>query len=195
MEVKLIDNTRLTLDSFDELNKQNKQMVLSIHCSSCNISVLPEWMSEFVNLQEFDCEYNQITSIDPLRQCTQLIVLVCDYNELREIPEWIGELNNLEVLSCSHNKIISIPNSIGLLTEMKYFYCAHNRIYYLPQSMRNLKHLQKLICFNNRIREIPNFDIPNLEICNHIISFSNYDSEPEERDYSFDSYKYCDDDE
>jgi hypothetical protein len=55
-------------------------------------------------------------------------------NQIKEIPNSIGNLTNLKELYLSNNQIKEIPNSIGNLTNLEWLYLENNQI---PYSERN----------------------------------------------------------
>lgn len=56
---------------------------------------------------------NSITNL------TKLIELDISYNNIKELPENIGNLVNIEIFKVNNNKIISIPESYNNLKKIK----------------------------------------------------------------------------
>ena len=86
-----------------------------------------------------------------------------------EIPESIGNLNQLELLSFNDNKLTgSIPENIGDLDSLKYIYLQRNKFSgQIPQSIGNLEKVKRLYLHSNNLSgEIP------VSICN---LYDNYE--------------------
>ncbi len=64
-----------------------------------------EPLRQLTNLQELSCSYNQISDLEPLRQLTNLQKLNCSNNKLIDL-EPLCQLTNLQELDCSRNQII-----------------------------------------------------------------------------------------
>jgi hypothetical protein len=65
-------------------------------------------------------------------------------NTLKEIPEWIAELKNLEELDLSENEIRYVPKHIGKLTKLKKLYLHNNGIVFIEPDLAKLKSLEIL---------------------------------------------------
>ena len=70
-------------------------------------------------------------------------------NKLREVPEWIQYLPNLEQLDLDRNRISIIPEWLGNMTNLKYLSLTHNTIYDLPFSLSNLINLESIRLHTN----------------------------------------------
>ena len=60
------------------------------------------------------------------------------YNELKELPENIGNLVNLEILSAGNNKLEKLPENIGDLLQLKKFYLNNNSLRFIPNAIKNI---------------------------------------------------------
>nr|CAG4717597.1 unnamed protein product [Naegleria fowleri] len=76
-----------------------------------------------------------------LFQLTQIETLYLQNNELCEISEEIGNLQNLTELDLFNNKLTSIPSSIGKLVKMKRLCLDNNDLRTLPTDIINLTNL------------------------------------------------------
>jgi Leucine-rich repeat (LRR) protein len=75
--------------------------------------------------------------------------------KLREVPEWIQYLPNLENLDLDYNRISIIPEWLGNMTTLKHLSLANNTISDLPFSLSNLINLQTIRLHLNHFKYIP----------------------------------------
>ncbi|MFX1269782.1 MAG: leucine-rich repeat domain-containing protein, partial [Promethearchaeota archaeon] len=85
---------------------------------------------------------------------------LCMLNQnIRSIPDCIGELIALKTLNLSYNKINEIPNSIGNLENLEYFYLKNHEdeqiINHISENLINLKRLKVFDLSGNTIRNLP----------------------------------------
>lgn len=76
-------------------------------------------------------------------------------NNIDTLPEWIGELENLEKLYLGKNKLRLLPESIGNLKQLKLLSAQYNDIEFLPNSITELVNLEQLILNQNKIEFLP----------------------------------------
>jgi hypothetical protein len=76
------------------------------------------------------------------------------YNQLKDIPEAIGHLQQLETLSLSHNQISFIPDTICHLTRLTEFNLCYNKIKQLTSFIGDLKSLQTFNIAHNQLQEM-----------------------------------------
>ncbi|KAG1736282.1 hypothetical protein EDD22DRAFT_959779 [Suillus occidentalis] len=86
-----------------------------------------------------DVSYAKLSSLDALdfSQLPALQALKLDHNELRTLPDSLGELSHLIQLSCCDNKLVSFPSTIGLLQRLKTLDAHNNSLTELPVSLWN----------------------------------------------------------
>jgi len=85
----------------------------------------------------------------------QLSVLYLNENEIIELPSSITELSNLIYLVLSFNELTSLPNNIGDLSNLIWIDAGYNQLESLPNSIVNLDNLLYLWIFNNNLSELP----------------------------------------
>ena len=78
-----------------------------------------------------------------------------NYYKIIYIPDYIGQLTNLQELYLHYNKITSIPESIRQLTNLQKLYLYNNQITIIPDSIGLLINLQILDLSYNQIKCIP----------------------------------------
>jgi Leucine-rich repeat (LRR) protein len=108
-------------------------------------------------LVELDFSFKVLTKLpQALKFLKFLKKLTLKYNQIMNLPEWIGELSSLEQLNLNINNIATIPTSISSLTQLKELYLWKNELESLPESIGNLKNLKKLNLRLNQLRSLPN---------------------------------------
>ncbi|MFO8018934.1 MAG: hypothetical protein R6U96_09885 [Promethearchaeia archaeon] len=91
----------------------------------------------------------------PIKNLSDLNILVLRYNQLRNIPEWISSLSKLETLNLNVNNIKNIPESIGSLKNLKKLEMWKNALIELPETIGNLSNLEILKLRINKIKDLP----------------------------------------
>jgi len=125
-------------------------------------------LSKLKALKWLHLSRNNLKTIpDSVRDIKSLEVLKMDYNELKELPETIGELENLIWLILNNNKIKTLPESIGNLHLLEELHVNRNQLIELPNSIGNLKSLVKLFLKSNRLKNLPDV-ITGLETLRHL---------------------------
>ena len=110
--------------------------------------------------------HNQYLSVFPeeIRQLTWLTNLYVLNTDIKVLPDWIGELENLTVLNISYNVIQELPSSIVNLIKLKKLIIVYTGIKKLPSFIGKLHSLEYLeIAYN--IEKIPQciLDLPKLK--------------------------------
>lgn len=74
---------------------------------------------------------------------------------LKDIPQPVLRMVNLQELILDGNKIKTIPAGIGNLANLQTLSLGNNKIKVLPQEMQNLLNLERFTLPKNRIMELP----------------------------------------
>jgi len=64
-------------------------------------------------------------------------------NDLKQLPDWIGNFPKLTMLDLCGNELTSLPDSIGKLSKLKRIDLGSNRLQTLPETFGNLKSLEE----------------------------------------------------
>jgi hypothetical protein len=75
--------------------------------------------------------------------------------KLRELPEAIASLTELQQLYLSNNQLTELPETIRSLSQLRVLYLSHNKLTELPEAIASLTQLQELNLSNNQLREVP----------------------------------------
>lgn len=92
---------------------------------------------------------------EALKNLKDLEHLILRYNKLTILPEWIASFNSLRILNANVNNLIHIPKSLGELKELKELSLWKNQLKELPESLGNIKSLENLNLRLNYIKDIP----------------------------------------
>lgn len=71
------------------------------------------------------------------------------------IPEWIGELDELEDLSIRDVELFPLPETFCQLSKLKRFYLESSYLTYLPENLGNLTNLEELRLPSNQLESLP----------------------------------------
>jgi Leucine-rich repeat (LRR) protein len=87
------------------------------------------------------------------------------HNELKFLPDSIGNLNNLKELYIYNNQLESLPDLIVSLVNLETLNLSDNKLKSLPNSIRNLNNLKGLYIYNNQLESLPDWisSLVNLE--------------------------------
>ena len=95
------------------------------------------------------------TSFEEISDYDSVFALTLKHKGLKEFPEAILQMHNLERLDLSWNKMHSLPKEIGTLTNLIYLNLNHNRLDSITKEIANLRNVSVLILSRNRILELP----------------------------------------
>jgi leucine-rich repeat protein SHOC2 len=119
---------------FDEGELQKSgQEVRTLDVSSCSLNELPL----------------------PVRSLAlSLEILNITWNQLRQLPQWLGELQLLTCFDCSFNQLEMIPTSIQKLRRLKELHLSDNNLRVLPD-LGSLTALTSLNLQYNQLECVP----------------------------------------
>jgi hypothetical protein len=75
--------------------------------------------------------------------------------ELRELPEVIASLTQLQDLNLGNNELTELPEEIAYLTELRSLDLCNNQLKELPEAILFLTQLRDLLLDNNQLTELP----------------------------------------
>lgn len=114
---------------------------LKVHFSNINNLT---GIEAFVNLESFDCNYNQLTNLN-VPNLINLRRFFCAGNQLTTLD--VTSLSNLSFLDCYTNQLTNL--NVSGLTNLESIWCFNNQLTNLNISnLTNLKHVR---CENNQL--------------------------------------------
>jgi Leucine-rich repeat (LRR) protein len=152
-EKKILIKDDFDLDVVDELEN-----ILGI---SLEISVVEDIFKNIIlrngKLIRLNLDHLALRNFPECIQRLQNIeILYLVGNKIEELPDWIGELKTLKKLILFSNRIRKIPDSIRKLKYLKFLDLSNNQIEILPKNIGELKSLIELRLYNNKIKQLPN---------------------------------------
>lgn len=87
--------------------------------------------------------------------CKSLVTLNCSFNELKELPDSISNLENLEELVISHNHILRLPSTMCYLRNLRYCFVDENQLRLLPDEICGCRNLRVLTLSRNYLIDLP----------------------------------------
>jgi hypothetical protein len=85
----------------------------------------------------------------------RLAVLWVIGNQLKSLPDSVGNLQNLLSLYVFNNQLKSLPDSVGNLQNLLYFRVFNNQLQSLPDSVGKLQNLLYFYAWNNTLTSLP----------------------------------------
>ena len=166
--VEFINNEKL------QYSLSNKGNFIELRISDAKLDAIQLSSSELENLEILcinnDTQIDRDGSFDP----------PFDNEGLINLPENIGELENLKVLDLSGNRLTMLPDSIGNLINLKELTLDINWIKNLPESFGNLKNLETLNLKHNPIETLPDSFENLINLKKLFLDFGNINTYNEE---------------
>ncbi|MGF1694497.1 leucine-rich repeat-containing serine/threonine-protein kinase [Vibrio lamellibrachiae] len=132
--------------------------------SNNQLSELPSELSQLVNLKILFASQNQFTHLpEVLGECPKLEMIGFKDNQISAVPE--NSLPQpLRWLILTDNEIKALPNSLGERPRMQKLALAGNQIKQLPDSVSQLHNLELIRLSANQLTEFPKqlLDLPRL---------------------------------
>jgi len=114
--------------------------------------IIPLEIRILSKLEQVSLDHNNITDFESFRHLTNLNKLTVGYNKFltRRIPEWIGELSNLQTLSLSASGIVStLPTQLKQLTELSTLAMDNNKMKGMLDVLEDMPWLVNVYLGNN----------------------------------------------
>lgn len=126
-----------------------------LECRSCNLQVMPPFVSRLSKLQVLTIDDSSIREIPERVLSETMNILTITNSGLESLPESMGSLTRLNTLRLNSNRLTTLPSSIGNLTRLKTLELNNNQLTTLPATCRELTILADLELNNNQFESIP----------------------------------------
>lgn len=163
--------SRLSLNAFEIIEIPDLLYTCSdvehLYLHRNKITVVPQEITQLLNLTTLTLDYNNITHLPPeIGHLKNLVNLNISYNPLKVLIPEIGELENLEAFWCNRIGLREIPKEIGKLEKLDTFGARGNELVALPEEITKLTRLRWLTLEDNYIETIPD-NMDNMEALVH----------------------------
>ena len=78
-----------------------------------------------------------------------------DFEKLKELPESLSQLLQLQSLNLGGNQLTTLPESLGQLSQLQTLDLGSNQLTTLPESLGQLSQLQSLDLYGNQLTTLP----------------------------------------
>ncbi|KAL4219600.1 E3 ubiquitin-protein ligase lrsam1 [Mactra antiquata] len=153
-------NAKKRQDHQQYLAKENPEPVIDL--SNCEIDEVPSGTYALCKIMQKEVLLLHDNWLSSIHTTTNLItdlscirVLDVHNNEIRSVPQEIGQLHSLQVLNLENNRIHSLPDSIGNLKYVQTLNLKGNKLKVLPSNVCSMKSLRMLDIRDNRITALP----------------------------------------
>ncbi len=131
----------------------------------CDLKLVPEHLyntrqsqAKLADVKLLDVSENIIEKLPENNFFFHLIALrklSLSMNKIRNLPEEIGSLKNLEILLLNQNEIEHLPSSLNKLEALQVLELSTNRLQSLPNNMCRLSALRVLSVYSNMLSVLP----------------------------------------
>ena len=157
----LTDNNLSTLP--DDLNKLHKLRILFV--SNNQFKEVPSVLASCSNLTMIGFRNNQIDTFNENAVPLQTQWLILTDNNLKKLPDSMGDLKQLQKCMLSGNKLSSLPKSMSKCHNLELLRIAVNKLTALPTWLLDLPKLSWLAYSGNPFcSKHPNCDTPLNEV-------------------------------
>ena len=119
------------------------------------MSDVPDELAQLTELVWLSLINNRLTRFPPIPALTHLTRLNLDYNQISEVPPWIGSLVALGSLWMPGNRVERLPAEVGGLSELQQLNLAANSLAELPDSIGDLTLMSRLFLNGNLLSALP----------------------------------------
>jgi Leucine-rich repeat (LRR) protein len=152
-----------------EINLLQQLESLSIYKNK-SIKKYPSELADLPNLKHISLRFNNLKQIPVvLKELNQLETLVLSNNRFSASTKWehLSKMEALKVLDLSYSlqNLSMLPEEIGSLESLKELNISGNKLKRLPKSLKKLTQLEKLHCELNDFESFPNVivELPQLK--------------------------------
>jgi Leucine-rich repeat (LRR) protein len=147
LETLVLSNNRfLASTKWEHLSQMKALKLLDLSCSLQNLSILPKEIGCLQNLKELNISGNKLKELpENLKNLTQLETLHCELNDFESFPNIIVELPQLKELQISAKALKGLPKEVLQLQHietLKITAKSNSKTAYIFPFERLLKHIK-----------------------------------------------------
>jgi Leucine-rich repeat (LRR) protein len=137
-------------------NKRALDRIDNLSLREQSISFLPDELGQLAQLQTLQLEYNQLTELPIwIGSLGNLRSLTLDNNKIKTLPDSFRKLGKLEWLHMENTQLTHLPDWIGELTQLQRVFLSGNQLTFLPMSLTELPRLERIDIKNNKFADQP----------------------------------------
>ncbi|HZZ09684.1 MAG TPA: leucine-rich repeat-containing protein kinase family protein [Paraburkholderia sp.] len=123
---------------------------------ACGLTEFPREIFDLADtLEVLDLSGNALCALpDDLPRLTKLRILFASNNPFTELPEVLGQCQQLSMIGFKANRVRHVPGG-ALPPQLRWLILTDNEIESLPAEIATCTHLQKLMLAGNRLRSLP----------------------------------------
>lgn len=150
----LVNYKERQLTTFPEELLGNK-LITNLNLEGNQLTYLPAWITSLTGLKVLYLTNNKISDISLLAKMPSLELLYMNHNEVRQLPEDIGNLKQLRRLYLGYNQLEYLPDSFYELKELRMLNLKRNKLTSLDEKIGQLYQLVNLDLTRNQLWELP----------------------------------------
>lgn len=128
----------------------------AIDLSRRNLTEVPAYIRDMKELRVIRLYGNQLDSLPEwMGELTELERLYLGKNNLKKLPESIGNLKKLKILSAPYNELPELPESLGEMSMLEQLFLNQNYLHSLPLNLGKLQNLITLDLKFNELKALP----------------------------------------
>ncbi|TSE11455.1 leucine-rich repeat domain-containing protein [Aquimarina algiphila] len=154
-QLSLSYNPKLNLE--DTFSKISDLPIEFLNLKGNNIAKLPDNTTSLHHIKDLNLSYNILSekhNYTLLGELPNLYSLWIDHNNLDQLPETIGALDQVRFLYIDHNNLNVLPNSISAMKKTWVIHAGYNQFTELPSAFTKMKSLFMVHINNNNIKSI-----------------------------------------
>lgn len=123
---------------------------------SADLQTFPEAIFDLADtLEVLNLSGNQLKRLPPdLSRLRKLRILFCSDNLFTELPDCLGDCEQLEMIGFKANQIRHLP-AAALPSALRWLILTDNQLQALPEEIGNCRRLQKLMLAGNQLASLP----------------------------------------
>ncbi|XGW17715.1 hypothetical protein V3C99_002365, partial [Haemonchus contortus] len=106
------------------------------------------------SLTHLYAQHNMLDCLIVMPVPLHLVFIDVSHNKFDVLPDWIGDLSQIDCLRVNNNRLTSLPDRLFSVQSMRYLFCKNNRLKALPPLYDNCN-LISCVLYSNQLEELP----------------------------------------